>query len=100
MRDSIGEHENWEKLLMLGPSEALNLEFPENHFDLAFIDGHVASRPECVNKCFGLVPIIVAHDYECPVYGWDRVKIPDDYAKKIHHTGDLQTVIFIKRSLL
>lgn len=67
----------WEPVLLLGSREFYNAELPSG-IDLAFIDGHGDTRPECINymvekKC----PIIVAHDTEEQGYGWDRVTAID-----------------------
>ena len=66
------------------------LTFLENSPDLswyqfAFIDGHIESRPECINACFdACIPIVATHDYEDPVYGWERVKVPGNYRQFIY----------------
>lgn len=94
MRDSIGKNINWNPLLILGAYKSLQKPIPENTFDLAFIDGHLDSRPDCINFCFGKVPIIVAHDFECPVYKWDRIEQPINYLKKVFNVGNTQVIVF------
>ena len=50
--------------------------------DLAFVDGHGDSRPQCINQCFKRkIKYIVTHDTQEKGYGWDRVKMPDNYRK-------------------
>ncbi len=49
-------------------------------FDMAIIDGHGESRPQCVNKCFQKnIKYIIVHDTQEKGYGWGRVKIPSHY---------------------
>ena len=65
--------ENWQYHLSLGPDAYVNLELP--NCDLAFVDGHGGSRPECINLMMkNGCPIIVAHDTEEASYGWWRVE--------------------------
>jgi predicted O-methyltransferase YrrM len=62
----------------LGADAFLALEYPDN-IDLAFIDGHAASRPETANLMFELnAKIIVVHDFEYKGYGWERMIVNAD----------------------
>ncbi len=99
MLKSVGKNNKWTPFLKLGPSLALETPVPGNEYDLAFIDGHLNSRPECVNACFGKVPIIIAHDFECSVYGWERIKMPSFYKKVVFHQENTQVVVFIIKTL-
>jgi hypothetical protein len=74
MVDKFKEAKNWNSYLLLGPHEYLKLEYNEG-IDLAFVDGHGETRPECINLMVEKnCPIIVSHDTEASMYGWDRVK--------------------------
>lgn len=45
-----------------------------NKYHIAFVDGHADNRPECVNLCLEAnIPVIMIHDYQCDVYGWERI---------------------------
>lgn len=49
-------------------------------FDLIFVDGHADSRPEQINWSINHTDLIVAHDTEEKMYGFDeRVKIPEGW---------------------
>lgn len=78
-----------------------------NNCDLAFVDGHLNSRPECVNEMFKRnIPVIVAHDFECNVYGWERILIPGNYNRilldshPVASTATVTTAIFYNPTLL
>lgn len=73
IKAKLNHNLNWKIYSLIGPMTFLNIELPDI-IDLAFVDGHGESRPECINhmmkkKC----PIIIAHDTEERGYGWDRV---------------------------
>ncbi len=97
MKEDIGNYIKWVPIFNYGADNFDELIKNKKDLDLAFIDGHADSRPECVNLCFNKnIPIIIAHDFECPVYGWDRIKVPESYSKFIFNNNNSQTVLFIK----
>lgn len=59
------------------PEEALRMGrdlMSANKYHIAFVDGHEANRPECVNICIEMgIPVILVHDYQCDIYGWKRI---------------------------
>jgi len=64
----------WQAINAVGPWAFLELYYPEK-IDVAFIDGHRASRWACVNLMMMLdVPVIIAHDTEAKQYGWGKVR--------------------------
>jgi prepilin-type processing-associated H-X9-DG protein len=81
----FNETTNWTPILKLGASEYTTVDFPKK-IDLAFVDGHVETRPECVNLMGKMgCPIIIAHDTEAlDVYGWNRVNLGDKYKSIIY----------------
>ena len=84
----------------IGPSNYKSLKI-DWRCDLAFIDGHAESRPECVNFMFGKAKIIVAHDYQqAKFYGWHRINKPEDYHTMVFANDKRSTVCFIHNSLL
>jgi len=86
--------QKWNPLLALGPVAWKELTYP-NKIDLCFVDGHLEARAHCVNFMFNRADIIVCHDFECNVYHWEKIQIPDNYKKIIYHDRDLQTAVFI-----
>jgi hypothetical protein len=71
---------NWKPYELLGPLEFTKLNF--DNADLAFVDGHGSTRPECINLMFEKnVPYVIAHDTEESSYGWNRIMQPEDYFK-------------------
>jgi len=77
-----GDRTSWHPVKFIHPYHAIDW-MQEAKFDLCFVDGHINSRPECIN--LACAPIIVAHDTECQAYGWQRVSLPEGY-KEIKHT--------------
>ena len=86
--------QKWETVLSLGATSWRELVYPEK-IDLCFVDGHLDARADCVNFMFNRADIIVCHDFECPVYNWGKIQMPDNYKKIIYHDRDLQTAVFI-----
>lgn len=76
--------------LALGPDAWREHQLP-GRIDLAFVDGHWAVRPECVNAMLARqVPVVATHDLEYPEYHWERLVIPDGYVRlsfEMHHRG-------------
>jgi hypothetical protein len=69
----------WQGLLSIGSHSVFNLNY--NEYDFALVDGHVETRPECVNFISTFCDTIVAHDTEAEsVYGWDRVDLQNFYS--------------------
>lgn len=91
--------EKWEPILALGATKWTELDYPDK-IDLCFVDGHLEARANCVNFMFNRADFIVCHDFECPVYNWDKIRIPDNYKKIIYHDRDLQTAVFINKTRL
>ena len=61
---------------------------------IALVDGHMDTRPECVNLCVSMkVPVIVAHDFQYPGYGWERID-QGNYEKVIRTRPDGQQTAF------
>jgi hypothetical protein len=76
----FGNIKNWNHHKLIGPFEFKNIKY--GYFDMAFVDGHGESRPECINLMLDIeCPIIFAHDTEENGYGWDRVRENKDYNK-------------------
>lgn len=69
-----------------------------SRYNIAFVDGHISNRPECVNACFDAeIPVIIAHDYQSDAYGWERIKQPDNYTKEVYTSeSGIETVVFEK----
>ena len=62
---------------------------------ITLVDGHMDSRPECVNICVSMkVPVIVAHDFQYPGYGWERIDLKGNYEKVIRTRPDGQQTAF------
>lgn len=62
---------------------------------IALVDGHMDSRPECVNICVSMkVPVIVAHDFQYPGYGWERIDLKGNYEKVVRTRPDGQQTAF------
>jgi hypothetical protein len=81
--DRYGDSNNLTPYLYVGPNKFLNeIGVEAGRYDFAFVDGHLLTRPECINACFEAgIPIVATHDFEDPQYGWERVRKPDNY----HH---------------
>lgn len=70
---------------MLGPTSAIEyFKQLDMTFDLVFVDGHGDSRPECIQEAFKKSKIIVTHDTEEPMYGWTRIKKPDNFTYTVY----------------
>jgi hypothetical protein len=79
MVNDFGDRKNWKHYSLIGPLEFLKLDHPKL-IDLAFVDGHGESRPECINFLMDRnCPIIIAHDTEESGYGWGRVYSDNNY---------------------
>lgn len=73
--------ENWTFIEAIGPWNFLDFKFPEK-IDLAFVDGHGDSRPECINLMMDKgCPVIISHDTEEPYYRWDKVYVNNGYKR-------------------
>ena len=69
--------------------------------DLAFIDGSVESRVPCIQRMFEIeIPLIVAHDYECPVYHYELIQKPSEYFEIVFDNNGSKTVLFIHKTKL
>jgi prepilin-type processing-associated H-X9-DG protein len=84
---------NWRSLKLIGPLQFMSCDFKNTN--LAFVDGHGESRPECVNLMFNNnVPVVIAHDTEMGSYGWSRVKELPDYKKFIFKKHENWTTVW------
>lgn len=80
MVSEFGTFSNWTHYKLIGPYEFKKLTYEK--FDMAFVDGHGDSRPECINLMMSIrCPIIFSHDTEEPGYGWVRVDTNNEYYK-------------------
>lgn len=87
------------------PFEAITMAremMSKNEYYLAFVDGHEASRPECVNLCIEMhIPVIMIHDFQCDVYGWERIDenlaFWNLYTKTIYSHEDGQITLCISK---
>jgi len=78
VNDKFTGNEKWNPILCLGDLDFMNLTYTS--YDLAFVDGHQESRPDCVNLISKYCNTIVSHDTEATfVYRWNRVDLPDFY---------------------
>lgn len=85
MKKKFSQNENWKHYKSIGPFTYTSISFPD-HIDMAFVDGHGDSRPECINFMMERgCPIIISHDTEEPGYRWNLVKNNQNY-KKIQFT--------------
>lgn len=92
----LGQNQNWKTYLALGPDTWKQIALPEK-FCLAFVDGHIDSRTDCVNAMFNRqIPYIVAHDTECNVYHWQKIKQPNNYRKLIFDNKGSQTTLWVR----
>jgi hypothetical protein len=91
---------NWHPILNLGPEVPVQIIDKLGPVDLAFIDGHMDSRANCVNYLFHKAKMIVAHDFEYEGYNWHKIEVPPDYVKIIYYDGNLQTALFINKQNL
>ena len=81
IKSQFKDCENWQFLEAIGPWNFLDFEFPEK-IDLAFVDGHGDSRPECVNLMMDKqCPVIISHDTEEPYYRWELVNVNKGYER-------------------
>jgi len=90
---------SWSPLYIKSPGDIYQINYPER-IDFAFIDGHQDNRPECINLMFGRAPLIAAHDYEYPGYGWERIEKPTDYRQLIFDNNGLKTILFASKLVL
>lgn len=78
MCENFKNYKNWEPHMKIGANEYNSVVLP-NVINIAFVDGHGNSRPECIKLMMSMdCQIIVAHDTEESSYGWSRV-INGDY---------------------
>lgn len=72
--------------------------FSENQYDVAFVDPGFLLRGDLVNSLFGRVDIIAAHDtnFLNDVYGWSKIKTPENYEKIVFAHGSGTTFWIIK----
>lgn len=80
--------------LALGPDEWRKLALG-NSYDFIFIDGHILTRPECLNWAFGKAPLVAAHDTQASCYGWERV-MPVGYDILVFKSYGVTTTLFIE----
>lgn len=79
INNKFSQNKKWKGILSIGPYDAFKLDY-EKKYDFILVDGHVETRPECVNFSSKFCNTIVAHDTEAEnVYGWNRVNLPDFY---------------------
>lgn len=72
--------ENVQLYCFLGATAAIDFFKSINKcFSCIFVDGHGATRWQCINEAFYKTDIIVTHDTETFGYHWNRVKLPKDY---------------------
>lgn len=85
---------NWQGKLALGPYAYKNISLPKK-IDLAFVDGHGDSRPDCINDMMDLnCEIIVAHDTQQPLYKWTRIKNNTNYKQKTFKKHSVWTTLW------
>lgn len=87
---------NWRSYLALGPFEFEQIEVINESYDLIFVDGHLSSRPEIINRYFNKCDTIVTHDFEASIYRWNLIEIPFDYSKFVYTKLNPHTAIFTK----
>jgi len=68
--------------------------------DLCLVDGHLNSRPDTANFMFNKADIIICHDYEHPVYKWERINKPANYRLMVYHYKNVKQAMFINEKLL
>jgi hypothetical protein len=96
--NKLGKNENWHPYLSLGP-DAWKHDIPLDtaNADFVFVDGHLESRTDCVNRMFAAnVPLIAAHDTECNVYRWENIYKPAHYRKLIFDNNGSQTTLWVR----
>jgi hypothetical protein len=75
----FSQNDKWKGILSIGSHNVFDLKY-EKKYDLVLVDGHVETRPECVNFSSSFCDTIVAHDTEAEnVYGWSRVNLSEFY---------------------
>jgi hypothetical protein len=79
------EKDNYSLICLLGPTLAIdyfNSMKNVTSFDLVFVDGDGGTRPEAINEAIEAnIPYIVTHDTEWSGYGWERIKLKNDYIR-------------------
>ncbi len=91
--------DHWNPICELGAAAWKNIQYPQS-IDLCFVDGHVDSRADCVNFMFNKALIIVAHDFECNVYHWENIIVPNNYRLIVYHNSAVQTAVYIHENLI
>lgn len=79
----------------------INKLFVSENYDLGFIDAGVHFRGDIVNCLFNKVNIITAHDtnnksHGGNIYGYKRVKVPDNYIISKGDNSDSGLTIYVK----
>ncbi|MBI2743543.1 MAG: hypothetical protein HYX48_06470 [Chlamydiales bacterium] len=75
-----------------------------NPIDVAFINEGIIIRGDLVQLLFGKVPVIFAHDTSCraagnteDVYGYSRIRVPEDYEEIYFPHGSGTTAWIVKK---
>ena len=93
VKEKNGQHDNFSVTCSLSAKGFYDLHYI-NNVDLVFCDGHVETRPEVINFFEDKSPIIVAHDTEDPIYGWERVKLNYHYSRFDYKKARPYTSVF------
>ena len=80
IHEQFSKSEKWTGISCIGRFDFMKLKIYKE-FDLAFVDGHGDSRPECINFISEFVPSIVVHDTETLSYRWNLIHLPGDYIR-------------------
>lgn len=82
MQGELSQYPNLVLKEALGAWTALDVfKGLDERWDMVFVDGHGDSRWNCINLACDKTDIVVAHDTEAPLYGWDHIMIPNNFVE-------------------
>ena len=74
----------------------LEKELKGKVFDLILIDNDKTDRVNPAQGAFGRSDIIVWHDTQNPIYGFNKVTVPGDYKMVVFNFSPAHTSVFVK----
>jgi len=80
IHEQFSRNKKWTGINCIGRFDFMKLKIYEK-VDLAFVDGHGDSRPECINFISKFTSNIVVHDTETISYRWHLVNLPEVFIR-------------------
>lgn len=95
--DKVRERYGWYKHLEVIDSVGKLILPPEDaKYDMIFVDGETKFRVPCMEYAFKHSFVVVAHDYENPIYEWDKVEVPEGWVSFVDISQPVYTIVYMR----